>query len=501
MKKLVSLLVPGLMLSAFTAGAWYFANPAASPLADTPDTTLYTEVCIIGDDGEALDSISLADYDFYSDSAYYADLDSISADFTDYSALRDPDFMEYWESVGEDYPLMDADSLHDLKEYDKLLALSNIALRRYPGDGYATGIKTYVLLSRGKTRQALGLMLPYCCTYPYGYFTESMDPERWATRYPDIAAECLEKIRPEISQGDSALASQRLFHVDLLLARCYAVQGQGQRALKQLDRCETTWPDINYIGPRIYVYQKNDRWDLSKAMMDTLFNNGTMSTFYFDDVAPYAMAMRNNGDLDGAVKAWEIFLAQSEYVDYNGAENLALNYTLQGRYSEALDLLNAAMDSLQSDCYVRPYDEKSTYKRLGLRTVIALNKSGDLNGAHTKMMSVLGVANADELQKLADAPVEDLSDLYMMAFGGEKQLAAKRLEQMVADRETFDMAPSSLASLYAATGDDDKALQYLEEAFRVHNFTPRQVKHDIVLRHLIDDPRYPETAKAFNTDL
>jgi hypothetical protein len=55
-----------------------------------------------------------------------------------------------------------------------------------------------------------------------------------------------------------------------------------------------------------------------------------------------------------------------------------------------------------------------------------------------------------------------------------------------------------LAEIYAAMGDKDKSIYYLEEAYKLHQDFIPWIRYDYNLKILYDDPRFKDIVKRLN---
>jgi len=156
----------------------------------------------------------------------------------------------------------------------------------------------------------------------------------------------------------------------------------------------------------------------------------------------------------------------------SGEANAALGVYLfyLRRYEEARRQLRATIELEPMSWFAHLYLARANEQRGEFATAISeLEKTSLMEGAAPEVFSALG---------------------YAYAMSGRRTEAQKIIADLQAQAKSIYVAPYNFATVYAALGDKDQALAYLEQEYREGSYYLNYLKLDPELDGLRADPRF-----------
>ena len=232
-------------------------------------------------------------------------------------------------------------------------------------------------------------------------------------------------------------------------------------AIKALE-LDSTLADAHVVLATRYLYTE---WDFAKAeyhIKRAMELNHNSSTAY----AHYGWFLTLTGKLDEATKAMRTAV-EIDPTDPLMQGYLAWLYLWMGHNEEAI---TEAEKTLQLDPYytMAYYVKGSAYAEMGRYTeAIETNKKGlEIDSTY-----VLGLGIA-------------------YARAGQKENALQVASKMEKDLNSWNAW--GLTEVYAALGEKDKAIHFLEEAYKMRQDFIPWIRYDYNLKSLRDDPRFKD---------
>jgi TolB-like protein/DNA-binding winged helix-turn-helix (wHTH) protein/Tfp pilus assembly protein PilF len=162
------------------------------------------------------------------------------------------------------------------------------------------------------------------------------------------------------------------------------------------------------------------------------------------------------------------------------SQNAGYTYALAGRYDEALAQLRQALD-------LDP-NNQVTHGYLGA----TLEWKGDYSRALEEFKTAQRVSGRWESYVSGIA--------HVLALMNRKKEARRILDRLLVLRDHENVSAGSLAYLYAALGDKDKAFYWLDESITEHSVTALEFNNDHSLDPLRSDPRFADLRRRFKFD-
>ena len=238
-------------------------------------------------------------------------------------------------------------------------------------------------------------------------------------------------------------------------------------AIKALE-LDSTLADAHVVLATRYLYTE---WDFAKAeyhLKRAMELNPNSSTAF----THYGWFLTLSGNNEGAVKAMRTAI-EIDPTDPLMQGYLSWLYLWMGRDEEAII---EADKTLQIDPnYVMAYYVKgSAYAEMGrYAEAIEIHKKG-----------------------LAIAPAFNVGLGVAYAKAGQKENALEVASEMEKNLDSWNAW--GLAELYAALEDKDKAIYFLEEAYRMHQDFIPWIRSSSSLKILRDDPRFKDMVSRLN---
>ncbi len=423
------------------------------------------------------DYMSLSDDSVYS----YCETDSVYEDSACYDEIEDEYLSPaeiYYKKKGMPNPLDSVYDYFDAGRYDLVKEITETVLREVPDDpdvwcwhGYASC----------KLMDYAGAIHDFAWPIRNGYYyygdsflpntidiLSGFEPEATIAEFEDYANK-LEK--------DSVCDSVAIINTNLILANAYSEKGFKKHASDKY--MQKALEFMTGSADRLYCYSSMANFlcmcDLPDQALQVI-ERAKKEGFSEDEFAYCKfLILRNSGQ---GKKAEEYLLPYFRKYPENLSfrSNLIINYTIEGKYKEAIELCNQGLE-LIGDSDDR---EKDTYELIVRR------------------------AFANELAGNKEAAADDFD--YILATGSDNGYYTSalahtgRLDEIEENLSEPGTPAVTKASMYAAMGLFDKAFEYLPEAFETKKTTPGMVKWDIHLRRLVDDPRYAEALKHFKPE-
>lgn len=101
------------------------------------------------------------------------------------------------------------------------------------------------------------------------------------------------------------------------------------------------------------------------------------------------------------------------------------------------------------------------------------------------------------LQHDGDKDDAQLGDALERGFrsAGWRGVLAEGIKERLNQRQTSYASPYKIARLYAALGDKEKAFEWLDTAYREHDFLLKELNTAFELDDLRSDPRFAELVR------
>ena len=193
----------------------------------------------------------------------------------------------------------------------------------------------------------------------------------------------------------------------------------------------------------------------------------------------YEIYLASIGRSDEAIMMFNRWVKEHKKTLKVHANYVPLYYLWAGRPAEAIQLLKAQVSS-------EPDQPAFIYQRLAIAYA--------LNGMYSEALA--------EMDKVKDMPgtQEDigsrLDSAWILAVSGHREESLKELERLKALIAPINVDPAYYtACLYAGLGDNDKAFEYLDEAYESHSTLMVGLLGDYWLLSLHGDPRFEELAR------
>jgi tetratricopeptide (TPR) repeat protein len=138
-----------------------------------------------------------------------------------------------------------------------------------------------------------------------------------------------------------------------------------------------------------------------------------------------------------------------------------------------------------------------------------LKNAVELDPKHSAYLTNLGLAHIqngmiqeglEEVKRAAEGSSSpsypDLAYAYVKA--GKPEEARGLLARLFQSSEGGRAHPVAIGGIYAALGEREKALEWLERAFEEHSAYPVGINSDFVFESVQDDPRFQSLLKKMN---
>jgi TolB-like protein/tRNA A-37 threonylcarbamoyl transferase component Bud32 len=269
------------------------------------------------------------------------------------------------------------------------------------------------------------------------------------------------KITPDYALAWARLASAYLMEEIL---RGQPSEDQSRRVIDALDRAVELDPNLAWAYYTRAGFQGTVLWNWAAARADTERVREIDPRFAYLPIAAGDLSLAY-GEADKAVERYQDYLAQNP-LDPSGLNSLGVALCAAGRLQECLQT------------------------RLNLMQLHP--EFGGVNRSVGTAYLFLGQYNA-ALKAMQSEPNEayKLNGLALIYWAmGRHSDSDAALNSLTAKPASID--PYEIASIHAFRGEVDEAFQWLDRAYRVHDYGILGLKTDPLLRNLHGDPRFQE---------
>ncbi|MCX6254084.1 MAG: hypothetical protein NTV31_06345 [Bacteroidia bacterium] len=238
-------------------------------------------------------------------------------------------------------------------------------------------------------------------------------------------------------------------------------------ALKALELDSTQAEAYTVLAAR-YLYTEWNFAAAEHALKRSLALNQNLSSIHYTYAWFLTLTRKNDEAVAEMKKAVEIDPLNPYCTSY-----LAWLYLFIGRYEEAIAEARKTLD-LDPNYTTAFYVMGSAYTEMGMHyEAIEMQKKG-----------------------LAISPGYENGLGVAYARAGQREKALEVAAGM--EKNVNSWYASGLAEVYAALGDKDKAIYYLEETYKLHQDFVPWMRYNNLLKPLYDDPRFKDIVKRLN---
>ena len=382
-----------------------------------------------------------------------------------------------YEEYGIPHPLLDYEEDLNNSDYAAIERRCDEVLKSFPDDYDAGLMKCKLNLQLNHIDEAMEWAMKIFPTHAYT-LTKSHPYDYISSNYPEKFYDALEKLITPL-RGSKDAADIRLVTVgDMWAGVCLKEMGRNAEAIKKhyLPGLEAAYPDQSeVIGDFVRLlglsFRRIEEPEMILECADILRDLDS-----FQEAVDFSnIAYRQLGKID---RANELILkaGSDEMDDVEKADLLAMNYTSQKRFDDAIKVCNELIGDYED---IDP-DESGDLMILLLRRGLAYKYKGEKEKAEKDLQYV--VAYAPDLMYVAMGHLgraEDLNELLNL------------------EDPRF---PGFNATIYACLGQKEKAISWLSKAFEKQLYTPADIVNDVNLNILVSHPDYAETLKYYNPE-
>lgn len=410
--------------------------------------------------------------------AYPQDVNTEGTDAEAYELEEDPieQVKQHFESIGMEYPLKDAYTDYDNKNFDKMLFDADMVLSVFPLDIEARFLKGSAYLGKLDYKNAMVYYMPL-----YMQELDSRVPNIiWtiAKNDPALVLDLFEKNIKKV--GDDEDSKPLKLAMYDCIGYCYRMLGQNRKAASEIfptalmltdDEDNKVYESMSIAVSWLKVGDGAEAYRILDSLNPSISDN--------DVTHLKALALREQNKMPEAIALLKKTLAD-QALDLDLASDLGSFLTVTGQYDEAKSIFNSALDSLAAYDEYMDDDYFIAHKAdLILRRGIISQLKGDEENAKKDFEAVLALGDTGyELNARARlGRIDEIEKLFLEEPG-------------------FD--PLGIAALYGAANLPEKAMPYLEKAFELQQITPTALKYDINLMNMQKAPGYAEAVKYFD---
>jgi tetratricopeptide (TPR) repeat protein len=339
--------------------------------------------------------------------------------------------------------------------------------------------------------------------------------------YPEILNRILEGIKVKLTPREESMITGKKFVDPELLKAC----ARGEYYMSQLTP-EGFQMGVKYLNDAIAIDPANALPYLKLAIG---YTEGGHAAGIGEDASKRAKAYALKAlDLDSTLADAHVVLAtrylytewdfaQAEYhlkraMELNPSSATAFTHygwflTLTGKNEGAVKAMKTAIEIDPTDPLMQGY-LSWLYLWMGNNeeAIIEADKTLQIDPYYVMAYYVKGSAYAElgryseaiEIQKkgLAIAPAFNVGLGVAYAKAGQKESALEVASQMEKNLDSWNAW--GLAEVYAALEDKDKAIYFLEEAYRMHQDFIPWIRSSNSLKILRDDPRFKDMVSRLN---
>lgn len=386
---------------------------------------------------------------------------------------------QYFESTGAEYPLKDAYTDYENKNFDKILFDADMVLSVFPVDIEARFLKGSAFLGKRDFKNAMVYYMPLYMQELDGRVSNMI----WfiAEKSPAMVLELFEDNLKKV--GDDEESKPLKISMYDCIGYCYSLLGQNRKAASEI-----------YPAAMMLEDDEDNRAHEMKTIANSWLKTGDGAEAFrilshlpeYDVVHLKALALREQDKMSEAIALLRKGVEEQPY-DFDLISDLGGFLTVSGKYDEAMSVFNAALDTIVK-YDTEEYDEagltgsymKKSKAEILLRRGVIYQLKGNKDKAKADFEAVvaLGESGFDLNAKVRLGQIDEIEKLFH-------------------DENAF-FTPISIAALYGAANLPEKAMPYLEKAFELQQITPTALKYDINLMNMQKAPGYAEAVKYFD---
>lgn len=400
-----------------------------------------------------------------------------AVDYSSDYAQEDADsVINYYLNNSLPYPLHQAFDDYHNGQFDKIIADADSVLKLFPTYTDALYFKSAALMCKHDYEKSADCLVPQSFKTLDNRLYDLL--EHQTTVAPVPLCKALEAVEQTVIDDESIDNSSKVMLYNLMGA-CYRRMGRNKLAATQIFPKAYKFVDSEDGKPYLLMciasswISAGNPGEALRVVKELEQING--ETPYSSHIK--AVALRNQGHIDKAIDLLDK-KAKEDPSDMTICSDLGSFLTTAGKLDLAIKQFTDGLNFLaENDLEETMVNDRA---ELLLRRGIANKLKGFDAAANTDFNKILNLPdNGFRINAIARLGMVD------------------ELEKEMTDGN-YSMTPISRAALYGSSGQDDKAMQWLAEAFKAQEISPDAVEHDINLRHLMKLPGYKEATKLFD---
>lgn len=365
---------------------------------------------------------------------------------------------DYYDSIGQPFPLHDYLEVLERKDYATLALKADSVLDVIPGDPLAMYMSAYANMMQGNTVEGILAGTSLLSSYPLDYGTQEM-VHYMAMQRPDLTIPLLEQLaEARNNMGKYTPLEQEFIHQ--FIARLWRDAGYPDRALEIIREYEAVGTSWNG-WPELKASAVADKGDIENALL--IFSTVDEQNRDESWTEAYAIFLRNARGLEASNQFLEQAIDEMPYY-YPLKDTYALNHALLGNYDRAIDIYTKLLAKDETD---------KTYYHL--RRGMVYSVAGKKIEAGQEFSIVLSDPEASET-------LVTVAKAYSHIGNPDDYIT----------EEMTELRPSFYAGIYNVYGNQEKALELLGRAYETYDWRPVATQYDLNLRSLLKHPDYPK---------